>query len=152
MYPAGQLGAARRHDDAAVGTARRYSVRPMGWRRLLLLPLALLASLAVVLLARALAQAPDFEARWRLDSSGHLQLQSSDHPQLRPAVGRSLDAIFAPGLAPVPVDGRRAFESSRWVAGDDERFAVVRQQRSIARALQADAPCDSLSRTAPARA
>jgi signal transduction histidine kinase len=110
----------------------------MGWRRLLLLPLALLASLAVVLLARALAQTPDFDARWRLDSSGHLQLQSSDHPALHPAVGRSLDAVVAPGMAPVPVDGRRAFESSRWVANDDERFAVVRQQRLMARALRAD--------------
>jgi signal transduction histidine kinase len=111
----------------------------MGWRRLLLLPLALLASLAVVLLARALAQAPDLDARWRLDSSGHLQLQSSDHPLLHGAVGRSLDAVAAPGLAPLPVDGRRAFESSRWVAGDDEREAVVRQQRLMARALRADA-------------
>ena len=38
-------------------------VRPMGWRRLLLLPIALLASLAVVLLARTLAQTPDLDAR-----------------------------------------------------------------------------------------
>jgi signal transduction histidine kinase len=112
----------------------------MGWRRLLLLPLALLASLAVVLLARALAQAPDVDGHWHLDSSGHLQLQSSEQPALKAAVGRSLDAVVAPGLAPVPVDGRRAFESSRWVANDDERFAVVRQQRLLAHALAADMP------------
>ncbi|HEX7687557.1 MAG TPA: hypothetical protein VF453_07615, partial [Burkholderiaceae bacterium] len=62
---------------------RRGTIRPMGWRRLLLLPLALLASLAVVLLARTLAQAPDLDARWRLDGSGHLQLIASDAPALR---------------------------------------------------------------------
>ena len=44
-------------------------VRPMGWRRLLLLPIALLASLAVVMLARTLAQTPDLDARWRLDGA-----------------------------------------------------------------------------------
>ena len=61
----------------------RSAVRPMGWRRLLLLPLALLASLGVVLLARTLAQTPDLDARWRLDSSGHLQLVSTDLPWMR---------------------------------------------------------------------
>jgi signal transduction histidine kinase len=118
----------------------RTPVRPMGWRRLLLLPLALLASLGVVLLARTLAQAPDVDARWRLDASGHLQLLASDNPALRPAIGHSLDAIVAPGLAPLPIDGRRVVVSSRWVAGDEERAAVVRQQRQTARVMQAEGP------------
>ena len=112
----------------------------MGWRRLLLLPLALLASLGVVLLARTLAQAPDVDARWRLDASGHLQLLASDTASLKPAVGRSLDVMVASGAAPLPVDGRRVVVSSRWVAGDDERSAVVRQQRDIAAVMQAEGP------------
>ncbi|HEX7636786.1 MAG TPA: hypothetical protein VF457_00185, partial [Burkholderiaceae bacterium] len=82
------------------------TVRPMGWRRLLLLPLALLASMLVVLLARALAQVPDVDAWWRLDASGHLQLVASDNPLLRAGIGRSLDAVTAPGLRPLAVDGR----------------------------------------------
>jgi signal transduction histidine kinase len=112
----------------------------MGWRRLLLLPLALLASLAVVLLARALAQAPDLDARWRLDAAGRLQLIAAEAAPLRAAVGKSLDAIAAPGLPPLVVDGRRVAASSRWIAGDAEREAVQRQQRRIALALRADVP------------
>ncbi len=120
----------------------RAAVRPMGWRRLLLLPLALLASLGVVLLARTLAQEPDIDGHWRLDANNHLQLTASDNALLRPAIGLSLDAIVAPGLAPLPVDGRRVVVSSRWVAGDDERFAVLRQQHLMAAALQAGAPIE----------
>jgi len=110
----------------------------MGWRRLLLLPLALLASLGVVLLARTLAQVPDVDARWRLDGSGHLQLMSSDLPWLGEALGRSLDVVVAPGIAPLPVDGRRVVNAGRWVADDDERAAVLRQQRQMAQALRPD--------------
>ncbi len=116
------------------------AVSPMGWRRLLLLPLALLASLGVVLLARTLAQTPDIEARWRLDATGHLQLMATDSPVLRGALGHSLDAITAPGLAPLAVDGRRVVVSSRWVAADAEREAVLQQQRTMKRALQTDVP------------
>ena len=72
------------------------------WRRLLLLPIALLASLAVVLLARTLAQTPDLDARWRLDATGHLQMIATDLPWMRPALGHSLEVIVAPGIAPPP--------------------------------------------------
>jgi signal transduction histidine kinase len=125
---------------AAGLAAAELDVRPLGWRRLLLLPLALIASLAVVMLARALAQAPEIDANWRLDPTGHLQLQGSATPALHPAAGRSLAALVAPAMAPLPVDGRRALESSRWVASDDERFAVVRQQRQVDAALNSGTP------------
>ena len=115
-------------------------VRPMGWRRLLLLPIALLASLAVVLLARTLAQTPDLDARWRLDGSGHLQLIATDLPWMRAAQGHSLEVIVAPGLAPLYVDGRRAANSTRWIANDDEREAAARQQRQMARVLESGGP------------
>jgi signal transduction histidine kinase len=118
----------------------RGKVRPMGWRRLLLLPIALLTSLCVVLLARTLAQAPDIDARWRLDGTGHLQLMATDLPHLRPALGHSLDVIAAPGIAPLPVVGRRVVISSRWVASDEERYAVLQQQRQMTRVLRADVP------------
>ncbi|MET0383333.1 MAG: ATP-binding protein [Burkholderiaceae bacterium] len=118
----------------------RGTVRPMGWRRLLLLPLALLASLGVILLARTIAQMPDLDARWRLDATGHLQLMATESLALRGALGHSLDAIAAPGAAPLPVDGRRVVVSSRWVSNDDERAAVLQQQRLMARALQSDTP------------
>jgi signal transduction histidine kinase len=108
----------------------------MGWRRLLLLPIALLASLAVVVLARTLAQTPDLDARWRLDASGHLQLIATDLPWMRAALGRSLEVIVAPGVAPLYVDGRRVVNSTRWVASDEERDAAARQQRQMARLLQ----------------
>jgi signal transduction histidine kinase len=115
-------------------------VRPMGWRRLLLLPIALLASLAVVLLARTLAQTPDLDARWRLDGSGHLQLIATDLPWMRAAQGHSLEVIVAPGLAPLYVDGRRVANSTRWIANDDEREAAARQQRQMARVLESGGP------------
>ena len=88
-------------------------VRPMGWRRLLLLPIALLASLAVVLLARTVAQTPNLDATWRLDGNGHLQLIATDLPWMRPALGHSLEVIVAPGIAPLVVDGRRVANSTR---------------------------------------
>ena len=115
-------------------------VRPMGWRRLLLLPIALLASLCVVVLARTLAQTPDLDARWRLDGTGHLQLIATDLPYMRAALGRSLEVIVAPGIAPLYVDGRRVVNSTRWVAGDEEREAAARQQRQMAHLLQPGEP------------
>ena len=118
----------------------RARVRPMGWRRLLLLPLALLASLAVVLLARTIAQTPNLDATWRLDANGHLQLIATDLAWMRPALGHSLEVIVAPGIAPLAVDGRRVANSTRWIADDDERAAAAGQQREMARVLEADAP------------
>ena len=115
-------------------------VRPMGWRRLLLLPIALLASLCVVVLARTLAQTPDLDARWRLDATGHLQLMSTDLAFLRPALGHSLEVIVAPGIAPLYVDGRRVVNSTRWLANDAEREAATRQQRQMARVLDSESP------------
>jgi len=115
-------------------------VRPMGWRRLALLPIALLACLAMVMLARTLAQRPDVDAHWRLDGIGRLQLIATDIAYMRPALGHSLEAVVAPGMAPLFVDGRRVVNSSRWVAGDDQRTAAVRQQRQMAQVLQADVP------------
>ena len=112
----------------------------MGWRRLLLLPIALLASLAVVLLARTLAQTPDLDARWRLDATGHLQMIATDLPWMRPALGRSLEVIVAPGIAPLYVDGRRVVNSTRWIASDEERDAATLQQRQMARVLQPGVP------------
>ena len=112
----------------------------MGWRRLLLLPVALLASLCVVVLARTLAQTPDLDARWRLDGSGHLQLIATDLPFMRPALGHSLEVIVAPGLAPLYVDGRRVVNSTRWMANDAERAAAARQQRQMARVLESGVP------------
>jgi len=112
----------------------------MGWRRLLLLPIALLASLAVVLLARTLAQTPDLDARWRLDATGHLQMIATDLPWMRPALGRSLEVIVAPGIAPLYVDGRRVVNSTRWIASDEERDAAALQQRQMARVLQPGVP------------
>ena len=115
-------------------------VRPMGWRRLLLLPIALLASLCVVVLARTLAQTPDLDARWRLDANGHLQLIATDLPFMRPALGHSLEVIVAPGIAPLVVDGRRVVNSTRWLASDAEREGAMRQQRQLARVLESGVP------------
>ena len=115
-------------------------VSPMGWRRLLLLPIALLASLAVVVLARTLAQTPDLDARWRLDGTGHLQLIATNLPWMRAALGHSLEVIVAPGVAPLYVDGRRVVNSTRWVASDEDRDAAMRQQRQMAHMLEAGVP------------
>jgi signal transduction histidine kinase len=112
----------------------------MGWRRLLLLPIALLTCLCVVMLARTLAQTPDLDARWRLDTTGHLQLVATDLPFLRPALGHSLEVIVAPGLAPLYVDGRRVVNSTRWLANDAEREAATHQQRQMAHVLESDVP------------
>ena len=115
-------------------------VRPMGWRRLLLLPIALLASLAVVLLARTVAQTPNLDANWRLDANGHLQLIATELPWMRPAMGHSLEVIVAPGIAPLVVDGRRVANSTRWIANDEERAAASEQQRQMARVLESGSP------------
>ena len=115
-------------------------VSPMGWRRLLLLPIALLASLAVVVLARTLAKTPDLDARWRLDGTGHLQLIATDLPWMRAALGHSLEVIVAPGIAPLYVDGRRVVNSTRWVASDEDRDAAARQQRQMAHMLEPGVP------------
>ena len=112
----------------------------MGWRRLLLLPIALLASLCVVVLARTLAQTPDLDSRWRLDATGHLQLIATDLPWMRPALGRSLEVIVAPGIAPLYVEGRRVVNSTRWIASDEQRDAANHQQRQMAHVLESGVP------------
>ena len=108
----------------------------MAWRRLLILPLALLACLAVVMLARMLAQAPDIEARWDVDVNGRLQLISAEQPELLAVAGHSLVAIAAPGSAPLLIEGRRVNASIRWLASDAQRAALTAQQRLTMQALQ----------------
>ncbi len=107
----------------------------LGWRRLLLLPLALAACVALLLLARTLAQGRDVDARWHLMGDGRLTLQSSALPGMRPAEGEALDAVTIEGASPMPVDGRRVLQSSRWIADDAERRQTERQQQFLRRAM-----------------
>jgi signal transduction histidine kinase len=119
-------------------TGSHPAMRPIGWRRLLLLPLALGACVLLLALARLLAQERDIDASWHVATGGRLTLQSTNLPALRSSEGEALDAVTVDGLSPLPIDGRRALQSGRWVADDDERHQTVRQQQYLRRAMAAD--------------
>jgi signal transduction histidine kinase len=113
-------------------------MRPIGWRRLLLLPLALGACVLLLALARTLAQERDLDARWHVATGGRLTLQSTTLAPLRAAEGETLDAVTVDRMSPMPIDGRRVLQSGRWTASDAERQAIVRQQQFLRHAMAAE--------------
>lgn len=108
--------------------------RWMGWRLRLLVVAALLGCVAVLLLARWLAESPVVDATWKASSQGQLQLVSSADPTLKLHEGRALIGVIGAGNSMAVVDALTLRRSSRWISDDieRERHRAMHEQLSTA--------------------
>ncbi len=118
---------------------RRYGgqrARPLLWRRRLLVLFALLGCLSVFLVARQLAAVPHLDAHWTLGPGGRVQLRDTELPALRPHLGRTLLALSAPGLRPLPADPLLLHHSPRWQVSDELRQRQLRLHAELSTLLR----------------
>jgi signal transduction histidine kinase len=111
--------------------------RWMGWRLRLLVVTALIGCVAVLLLARWLADAPHIEASWKAGAQGQLVLASSDDPVLKSHEGRSLIGVVAGDGVGAAVDALTLRSSSRWLTSDMERERHHAMHEQVATVLSA---------------
>jgi signal transduction histidine kinase len=106
--------------DSTLGRDEPLS-RWMGWRLRLLVGAALLGCVAVLLLARWLADAPHIDATWKAGEQGQLELASTSVPALMPHEGRALIGVIGGETSVAVVDALTLKRSSRWLTDDIER-------------------------------
>ena len=111
--------------------ARRPS-RWIGWRRRLLVLLALLGCITLFGVVRLLVHAPVVDAQWRSDSRGQPALLSSGEAALQPYLGRSLVRIDAAGHILAPAQGI-PLGAPRWTVDDQRRAEAVQTRQALSR-------------------
>ena len=109
----------------------RRSAPTIGWRRAVLVVVALGGCLLVFLLARHLASAPTLPVDWRTGANGELVLVAGPDPALSSPQGRTLAAVAAEGRAPLAVDSALAHRSARWQVDDERRDKQLAQQMGL---------------------
>ena len=109
----------------------------IGWRRGVLLLLALAACLALFAFARWLAATPQIDAQWSSNRDGALVLQRSPLPELMARQGQVVLAIGMPGGADLAADARLLYHSPRWQVDDALRRQQQIAQEQLAKALAA---------------
>ena len=123
------LAAAAEELDSGFDTKALYSWLPsqlrgscgIGWRLRALVALALAGCVALFMITRSLAAEPWFDAQWRANAQGQLELAASDDPALAPLIGRApLGAVGEDGRVAV-LDALLLQRSPRWMLGDTER-------------------------------
>lgn len=121
---------------------RVIAARPsrwIGWRRRLLVGVALAACLGLFMLVRLLIQAPAIDAQWQTGPRGQLQLKASDDPGLAPLQGRTLVRIEGAGEGLDLRDGLR-LGSPRWTVDDALRARQVQARAAIDRLFASGSP------------
>lgn len=111
------------------------SMHRIGWRRRVLLLVAVLACLSVFLTARHMAQQRVVDAEWRTLVNGHLELVSSRDLPLRGRSGTELLGLINPAGELVAVKAP-ATATLRWWADDEERDRLTRMRLRVAEALE----------------
>lgn len=114
--------------------------RWMGWRLRLLVVAALLGCVALLTVARALADAPHLEAAWRAGPGGTLELVAGTDPRLKEHAGRTVTTLVGSDGSRVQVDALALRRSARWLIADAERERHRALQESVAAALEAGPP------------
>jgi signal transduction histidine kinase len=107
------------------------SVRWIGWRRRLLVLLALLGCLGLFVLAHWVAAAPEFGARFGANRHGELVLIDSVRPALQGRRGTVLVAVGAASQPALAVDAALLHRSPRWQPSDAARRQQLAQQRAL---------------------
>ncbi|RVT50443.1 sensor histidine kinase [Rubrivivax albus] len=113
--------------------ARRPS-RWIGWRRRIMMGVALAACLGLFVVIRLLVQAPALDAQWQPDPRGKPMLLATGEPLLQPFVGRRLERLTANGASLVPRH-INALGAPRWTVDDQERAALVQARTALNRVL-----------------
>ncbi|MCE2909763.1 MAG: histidine kinase [Burkholderiaceae bacterium] len=106
-----------------------------GWRRRVLLALALLACVAGAAMLRLLAATPMIDVAATATADGRLLLDGGGTPQLQALQGRALLAVGVPGAPPVAVDADLLHRVPRWQTSDERRAATLAQQDALTAAL-----------------
>jgi signal transduction histidine kinase len=115
--------------------ARRPS-RWIGWRRRLLVVLALCGCMALFVTVRLLVQSPALDAQWQAGSGGRPMLQASGDVALQPYLGRTLVRIDAGTRTLAPVGGLH-LGAPRWTVDDNQRAELVQTRLLLGQMLQA---------------
>lgn len=100
----------------------------IGWRRAVLVVVALAGCGLVFLLARQLAVAPSLPVEGRAGTHGELLVLGAAGEAARQATPRTVQAVSARGFAPLPVDALLLHRSARWQADDEQRDRQLAQQ------------------------
>ncbi|MFO1265845.1 MAG: hypothetical protein U1F25_17145 [Rubrivivax sp.] len=103
----------------------------IGWRRAVLVAVALAGCGLVFLLARQLAVAPSLPLEGRAGTHGELLVLGTAGEPARLAAPRTLVAVSARGLAPLPVDASLVHRSARWQVDDARRDRQLAQQTGL---------------------
>ncbi|MCW5633564.1 MAG: histidine kinase [Rubrivivax sp.] len=116
----------------AIQPDERRSAPTIGWRRAVLVAVALAGCGLAFLLARHLALSPTLPLNWRLDARGALVLPAGPEAATPAAAAaereRVLVAVSAPGQPRLPVDGLLVQRSARWQVDDERRDRQLAQQ------------------------
>jgi len=108
-----------------------------GWRRRVLVLVALLGCAGIFAFARWVAATPFVDVQWSGHGDGSLILEGSTVPALQARRGRTVVAIGGSGGPPMPVDALLQHRSPRWQVDDAARARQVAQQVGLATLLAA---------------
>jgi len=125
------FGALDEELQQAIQPGERSRAPTIGWRRVVLVAVALTGCLLVFLLARQLATAPTLALDWRAGAQGELFVYEHDEPVRGSPAGRALVAVSAEGFAPLPVDALLLHRSARWQVDDGRRDRQIAQQAGL---------------------
>ena len=110
--------------------ASRGRARWIGWRRRLLVAMALTGCLSLFLVARGLSQAPLIDAQWRTGPAGLPTLQATGHSELVPLIGRSLTRLQS-GPTQIDLLDQLRPAAPRWTVDDAVRERHVDARRTL---------------------
>lgn len=110
----------------------RGSSRWMGWRRRLLVAVALAGCLGLFMLVRLLTHTPLIDAQWQPGPRGQLILKSSSDPALSAHSGLAL-LVASAGDTVLDLRGGLRLGAPRWTVDDTERRNQVQARDSVNR-------------------
>jgi signal transduction histidine kinase len=115
----------------AIQPEQRRNTPDIGWRRAVLVVVALVGCALVFLLGRHLSMAPTLAVDWRVGTNGEVLLISGTDAAGPASQGRVLTAVSAPGYTAMAVDGSLVHRSARWQVDDERRDRQLAQQAGL---------------------
>lgn len=115
----------------------RRPARWIGWRRRLLMVMALTACLSLFGLIRLLTSSPTIDAQWQAGPQGRPVLVSAGDQALRPLVGATLLRVST-GSSEIAAHVLLSSASPRWTVDDRERVAAIQARQAMNQLLDAD--------------
>lgn len=104
--------------------------RWIGWRRRLLVALAVVGCLSLFLAVRTLSQTPLIDAQWQTGPAGLPMLQATGHRQLVPFIGRDLRYLQS-GPHRIDLTEKLWPGAPRWTVDDTLRANKVNARRAL---------------------